>query len=225
MCHCGGAVVGASNSVVAQTGKNFSGFNDVDWNQVGISSAIGGVAGAAGGAAGYYASNASFLVNGISSPVLRSAVVSPLASGAGHVAGGTTANLFAGQNLGNAFSNSFDGIGQSMAIGTAIGVSTTIATNYANGVNPWTGKPNATQTNNTTNHAQQRALERNVSQADIHDALQNPLKVTDVQYRDNGPSVKYIGNKATVVVNPETGKIITVHPTSTKLSLKLGGTR
>jgi hypothetical protein len=125
---------------VAQTGKNFSGFNDVDWNQVGISSAIGGVAGAVGGAAGYYASNASFLVNGISSLVLRSAVVSPLASGAGHVAGGTTANLFAGQNLGDAFSNSFDGIGQSMAIGTAIGVSATIATSYANGVNPWNGE-------------------------------------------------------------------------------------
>ena len=28
------------------------------------------------------------------------------------------------------------------------------------------------------------------------------------------PSVKYIGNKATIVVNPETGKIITVYPTN-----------
>jgi hypothetical protein len=37
------------------------------------------------------------------------------------------------------------------------------------------------------------------------------------------PSVKYIGNKATVVINPETGNIITVHGTHTKFVQKLGG--
>jgi hypothetical protein len=82
----------------------------------------------------------SFLVNNISSPVLRSAVVSPLAAGAGHVAGGTAMNLFAGQELGEAFSNSFKGIGKNMAIGGALGVVTTIGMSYANGVNPLTGK-------------------------------------------------------------------------------------
>jgi RHS repeat-associated protein len=136
----GGAAVGATNSVVAQTGYNFSGFNNVNWEQVGINSAVGGVAGAAGSGAGYWASNASILVNGVNSPVLRSAIVSPLASGAGHVAGGTTVGLFQGQNLGEAFVNSFDGIGKSMAIGGAIGVASTIGVSYANGINPWTGK-------------------------------------------------------------------------------------
>jgi hypothetical protein len=121
-------------------GKNFSGFNQVDWGQVGVSSAIGGVAGFAGGAAGYWASGASFAVNGISSPVARSAVVSSIAAGAGHIAGGTTANLIAGQNFGDAFVNSFEGIGKSMAMGMAIGVATTIGVSYANGINPWTGK-------------------------------------------------------------------------------------
>lgn len=71
---------------------------------------------------------------------MRSAVISPLASGAGHVAGGTAANLFAGQNLSDAFYNSFDGIGKSIAIGTAIGVSATVATCYANGISPLSGK-------------------------------------------------------------------------------------
>jgi hypothetical protein len=137
----GGAVTAGTNSVIAQTGKNFSGFNQVDWEQVGISSAIGGVAGFAGGSAGYAASNASVVVNGISSPALRSAVVSPLAAGAGHIAGGTTANLIAGQNLGDAFTNSFEGLGKSMAIGGAIGVATTVGVSYANGVSPWTGNP------------------------------------------------------------------------------------
>jgi guanyl-specific ribonuclease Sa len=45
-----------------------------------------------------------------------------------------------GQNFGEAFINSFDGIGKSMAIGGAIGVATTIGMSYANGINPWTGK-------------------------------------------------------------------------------------
>jgi hypothetical protein len=71
------------------------------------------------------------------SPVLRSAVVSPLASGAGHVAGGTTANLFAGQDLGEAFLNSFDGIGKNMAFGGALGIATTIGVSYANKVSQW----------------------------------------------------------------------------------------
>ncbi len=130
----GGAAVSANNSIVAQTGANFEGIEDVDWGKVGKQAVIGGVAGGAGSAAGY-----AFLVNGVSSPILRSAVVSPLAAGAGHIAGGTTANLIDGQNLGEAFANSFDGLGQSMAIGGIIGVATTAGVSYANGVNPITG--------------------------------------------------------------------------------------
>ncbi len=137
----GGAVVSGTNSVIEQTGHNFSGMNDVNWKQVGVNSAVGGVTGLASGAAGYGASNMSFLVNGINSPILRSAVVSPLAAGAGHIAGGTTANmLFYGQNFGEAFTNSFDGIGKSMVIGGSIGIAATIGTSYANKVSPWTGK-------------------------------------------------------------------------------------
>jgi hypothetical protein len=105
----GGAAVGANNNIVAQTGKNFEGFNQIHWDQVGISAAIGGVSGAAG-------------------------------AGAGHIAGGTTANLFASQDFGEAFSNSFKGIWTNMAIGGVIGVVTTIGVSYASGVSPLTGK-------------------------------------------------------------------------------------
>jgi filamentous hemagglutinin len=63
-----------------------------------------------------------------------------LAAGAGHIAGGTTANLFAGQSLDNAFANSFKGIGKSMAMGGAIGIGTTIGISYASGRSPWTGE-------------------------------------------------------------------------------------
>ncbi|GHT79311.1 hypothetical protein AGMMS50262_22820 [Bacteroidia bacterium] len=164
-----GAVTSGTNSVIGQTGENFSGLNQVDWKQVGISSAVGAVGGAAGAGAGYAASNMSFLVNGVSSPVLRSAVISPLAAGAGHVAGGTSANLFVGQSLDEAFSNSFKGIGKSMAFGGALGVASTIGVSYANKVNPWTGKPIISKA--TT-------VYRVVSEAEYNDIQANGIRVS-----------------------------------------------
>jgi guanyl-specific ribonuclease Sa len=136
----GGALVAANNDIVAQTGKNFNGFNSVDWTHVGKSSFTGGVSGYTSGAAGYWAANSSMLLNDISNPVLSSAAVSPIAAGAGHVAGGTTAGLLQGQTFGEAFANSFDGIGKSMIVSGAIGVATTVGVSYAQGINPWTGK-------------------------------------------------------------------------------------
>ncbi|RCW31952.1 DUF4258 domain-containing protein [Marinilabilia salmonicolor] len=89
------------------------------------------------------------------------------------------------------------------------------------GNNPWTGKavnPNTTNTTNSTSlHAAKRAIERNVNQNNINDALKNPIKVSDVKIDQlRRPSVKYIGKGATVIINPETGKVITVYPTSTQ---------
>jgi hypothetical protein len=135
-----GAVVAATNDVVAQTGKNFEGMEDVDWGQVGKSSAVGGVSGLAAGSAGYWAAGSTTLVNNVNSPLLRSVIVSPIASGAGHVAGGTTYGLLEGKNINDSFYDSFDGIGKSMAIGTGVGVTSTIATSYAMGINPINGK-------------------------------------------------------------------------------------
>jgi len=86
-------------------------------------------------------------------------------------------------------------------------------------VNMLTGKSlenTSITTNSTSQHASQRASERNISQTDINDALKNPLKITDIKIQENGPSVKYIGTKVTVVVKPETRKIVTVFPTSTQ---------
>lgn len=64
-------------------------------------------------------------------------------------------------------------------------------------------------------HAQERQLQRGITQNNIDDAFNNPLNISEIKYDSMGrPSVKYIGNKATIVVNPETGKIITVYPTN-----------
>ena len=71
-------------------------------------------------------------------------------------------------------------------------------------------------------HSVDRLIEREIEAIDIKEALINPVSVTEVKYDElNRPSKKYIGEKATVAVNPETGKIVTVHGTHKKLLRKL----
>ena len=132
----GGAATMATNNVISQTGNNFSGMSNVDWGSVGGSAIVGGVAGFASGAAGCWAATSTMPVNGCNSPIMRAVVGSSLASGAGHIAGGTTAGLLQGKSFNEAFANSFDGLGESMAFGCAIGVTSTIAVSYANKINP-----------------------------------------------------------------------------------------
>jgi hypothetical protein len=70
---------------------------------------------------------------------------------------------------------------------------------------------------NLEGHAEDRAKERNVSPEAIDDALKNPIKTKPVRVDSHGrPSQQLVGKEATVVVNPETGKIITVWRTSSK---------
>ena len=73
-----------------------------------------------------------------------------------------------------------------------------------------------------TNHAIERAMQRSVEESALVDALQNPLKTTTIKYDKQGrPSCQIVGEKATVVINPETGAIITMWPTHTKTAEKL----
>ncbi|EMQ2879006.1 hypothetical protein V9N52_004371, partial [Vibrio navarrensis] len=73
-----------------------------------------------------------------------------------------------------------------------------------------------------TKHSLNQKINREVKSADELDAVRNPLKNTEVKYDSQGrPSEKFIGENATVAVNPETGKIVTVHPTSSKLAERL----
>ena len=135
----GGAGTAATNNIIQQTGKDFSGFENINWKATGKCALVGGVAGSAGGAVGYWAASSNVVVNNINSPLLRSAVVSPLASGAGHVAGGTTCGLVEGRSLKTSISNSFDGLGKDIAIGSAISVASTMGVCYTNKISPWTG--------------------------------------------------------------------------------------
>lgn len=138
----GGAATAATNSVIAQTQNNFT-EGTVNWDQVGNSAVYGAIAGFASGAAGYAVGtglNVRLYDANIKSPLLQSMIVSPLAAGAGHIAAGTAIGVYNGKSFDQAVFDSFDGIGQSMAIGGAIGVASTVGVCYTSGVNPWNGK-------------------------------------------------------------------------------------
>ena len=136
-----GAITSATNSVIAQTGSNFSGIGNVNWWDVGKNALVGAASGAASGAIGYSVSSFSVSIQGIDikSPLLKSIVASPFASAAGHVVGGTANGLLEGHSFSTSLKNSFRGIGTSMAIGTAIGVASTLGVCYAENINPFTG--------------------------------------------------------------------------------------
>lgn len=63
-----------------------------------------------------------------------------------------------------------------------------------------------------------RCNERGVSQDNIVDALTTPLKTGKIRA---DMSQQFIGEKATVVINTETGKAVTLWPTSAKRAQKL----
>lgn len=71
-------------------------------------------------------------------------------------------------------------------------------------------------------HSVQQKINRGVRSIDELDALKNPLKVNPTKFdKLNRPSKRYIGRRAEVAQNPQTGKITSVNPTSTKKARKL----
>lgn len=77
---------------------------------------------------------------------------------------------------------------------------------------------------NLSEHFIIRAVQREIPIEDIHEALQNPLKVGKIKTDSIGQiSQEFIGDKAIVQVNPETGNLVTLWKTSYKLRRKLKG--
>ena len=68
----------------------------------------------------------------------------------------------------------------------------------------------------------ERATERGVSSEDIVRALTSPLKMGTIKTDEYGRrSRQYIGEHATVAVNPDTGATVSVWPTHSKIARKL----
>ncbi len=69
-------------------------------------------------------------------------------------------------------------------------------------------------------HLIERAVERKVSAKECAEALQNPLKLGKIKKNESGASQEYCGYYARAIFNPETGNIITVWKTGSKIRAK-----
>lgn len=82
---------------------------------------------------------------------------------------------------------------------------------------------NGLQVTYVSDHFVGQSISRKVSQKDIVDALTNTLDYGKIKVDSKGRrSQEYIGASARVQVNPDTGELITVWQTSTKLKKKYG---
>ncbi len=221
----GAAVLGATNSIVNQGFNN--GWGNIDWMQVGNSGIMGGITSYLGGSLGnYLAKPISKLTEGISSPILKEVLTQGTLNSATGFGLGTAMALGSGADLGDALKQGTQSAALGLMSGVINGTADGIKAARDAGKKTWKSDIKNKGNNNTSKHATVRAQEREISQSNIDDALNNPLKVTDVKYDSQGrPSIKYIGKNATVVVNPTTGKIITVYGTHTKYVKKLGGNK
>ncbi len=65
-----------------------------------------------------------------------------------------------------------------------------------------------------TEHLKERLSERNIKRIFIAETLLKPLSKSDIRYDQRGrPSITYYGSNVTLYLNPENGKIISVHKT------------
>jgi len=71
-------------------------------------------------------------------------------------------------------------------------------------------------------HSIQQKINRQVSSANELAAIKKPLSIKPTKIDHLGrPSQRYIGEKAEVAINPETKKIVSVNPTSSKKAERL----
>ncbi len=69
-------------------------------------------------------------------------------------------------------------------------------------------------------HILERLDARKLSASNAKDALENPLHIGDIKIGKKGPSQEFVGRSATIAINPDTGNIITVHGTHSKVVKK-----
>lgn len=139
-----GAMTALNNGIISQTGKNFDGFRSIVWDPIWKNVLSGAAAGAVtslcGQALAVYNPYIKLSEKMLRSPLLGATFTLPITSAAGHIVGGTVYGLLDGQKFKDAFSESFEGIGESIALSMSIGIFSTVATSMFTGINPITGK-------------------------------------------------------------------------------------
>jgi len=169
----GGAVTGATNNIIAQTGKDFSGMNNIDWNQVGVMAGVGVASSAVGYFAGQWAGKygGGLVINGlkINSPVVQSTVTGAIGGAGGGYAGGYTGGylLTGDPKLANKM-----GL-QGMWTGLGTGATSGFAGGYLGakeaGINPWTGKANNSITIGEGMDSRVKPISKDLSSGNIGD--------------------------------------------------------
>ena len=140
----GGALVGGTNDLISQTGKNFSG--QVNWGQVCISTGVGGVAGIAGYGAGQWASSnlGGVVINGFginSQSVWAHTINGAIGGAIGGYAGGFTGGFLMAGDIMMAHQSGMQGLKFGASIGAGTGFAGGLFSAQHDGLNPWTGKP------------------------------------------------------------------------------------
>jgi len=73
-----------------------------------------------------------------------------------------------------------------------------------------------------TKHSLNQKINRQIKSSDELDAIRNPLDVRPVKLDSQGrPSQRIIGAKAEIVINPKTGVVVSINPTSSKKAARL----
>jgi len=130
-----------------------------------------------------------------------------LALGAGLLAAPVEALWGVGLAAGRAATGLIDNVATSSAIPTAI----TPEPSKVSGVIAKFAK-----------HALHQKMNRSVPSSAVLNAVKSPLQTRPVVIDKLGrPSQRIVGRKAEVVVNPETGKVISINPTSTKKAQRI----
>ena len=139
----GGAITGATNSVIAQTGNNFTSTDSFNWSQFGTSCLAGaaaGIAGYGGGMLGARAANVAIGSLNIVSPVTKGFIGGVLGGGVGGYTGGFVGGLVMSKgNLNAALSAGLSGAVQGAGLGGAMGVAGGFYYAKQHDLNPWTG--------------------------------------------------------------------------------------
>jgi RHS repeat-associated protein len=139
----GGAITGATNSAIAQTGNNFTNNGAFNWEQFGTSCVAGaaaGIAGYGGGMLGARAANVAIGSLNIVSPVTKGFIGGVLGGGIGGYTGGFVGGLvMSNGNLDAALSAGLSGAYQGAGLGGATGVAGGFYYAKKHNLNPWTG--------------------------------------------------------------------------------------
>jgi RHS repeat-associated protein len=141
----GGALTGATNNLISQTGKNFSGFENINMNSFWNSVGYGGIAGLAGYGGGYLGAKAgNVLINGfgIVSPVTKGVVGGVMGGAAGGFASGSIIGGLQTGDFGQAMQLGWDGLLSGASIGAVSGGIAGYNHAKKNDLNPWTGVKN-----------------------------------------------------------------------------------